>query len=536
MKKNQALNNMKTALFNVHTGANQPQLNTTKITRLAGRLLAAAVLFGFTALAPPAIAAAVCTGAATDPDTCTSRTAVNGSTSVCAGNLAGFNLNCTANDVVVAKVTNIRDGAGNLITSCTMGSQLDFTADFDVQVNGGVTRYDIGLYFSTDGDPNHDSAATGTSCSVSKLSGPIGSGNDANFKQLDAAPDSCGDVDKTPALHKAHLPLSIPCQPSPLFYNATTKSCQATAPSAGAPHCVSLPNLVSWRQTGANNTCTSPLNTFPGSPSKCKSDPSFGIPIIVEPPSLTVDKTADPATVPETGGAVTFTVKITNNASVSTLTLDSLVDEANYGTFGNLLDSTNSNVSNNTCPAMVAAANPLAGGGYVTCSFQATLSGNTGDKLTDTVTACGTTNNQQACGHHAATVTVTDVATKPSVSKTVTSHTIDVTYTVVVTNNSVVDKLTINGLTDDKFGDITSIHDASTGIEQVVSTTCVNGTVIPVASDATPPDNQYSCTFVGRLLNSSNNPHVNTVTATTTDSDGVEFKPMDNASVEVKIQ
>ena len=503
-------------LSNGYIGGNQPQLTGTKTPRLAGRLLTAATLIGVAVAAQPVLAVQ-CTGAATDPDTCTSRTTGNGN--VCAGDLFGSKLNCTANDVAIAGVTNIRDASsGQPITTCTQGSQLDFTADFAVQVNGGVTRFDLGLYFSTDSDPNKDGAASGA-CSVSKLSNT----NDLNFKQLDSSPDSCGDIDNAPRLHTVKLPLSIPCAPSPLFFNASTGQCQATAPSAGAPKCVSLPNLVSWRQTGANNLCTSPLNTFPGSPSKCRSDVNFGIPIRVESVQLVVEKTASPITVQEPGGAVTFTVKLSPNAQFSALMVDTLNDSI----YGDLLASNNTLVTSNNCPAL--AGQTIAAGGFLTCSFSATVSGNANTLHTNIVGGCGTANGTQTCDTDDATVSITDVAAPPSVTKTITSLTTDVTYTVQVNNTSAIDTLTINSLMDNKFGDITSIHIASTGVEEVVSTTCASGGTIAKSSN-------YSCTFVGRLPNNSANPHTNTVTANATDDDGVNSTPTDTATITITTQ
>lgn len=113
-----------------------------------------------------------CDGTSADPDTCTGRT--TGSGNVCIGDLSGFGtgINCTANDVAVGFADNIRNpSTGAQITSCVDGSTLNFTADFHVGTSGGATRYDLGLYFATDGDPNHDGAKTG-GCAVSKISGP----------------------------------------------------------------------------------------------------------------------------------------------------------------------------------------------------------------------------------------------------------------------------------------------------------------------------------------------------------------------------
>jgi hypothetical protein len=74
----------------------------------------------------------------------------------------GGGLNCTANDVQVASVTNINiidDGCafpGDTVT-------FDFTAQV---VLTAQARHDVGIYFATDGDPNGDGAYVGT-CSIS---------------------------------------------------------------------------------------------------------------------------------------------------------------------------------------------------------------------------------------------------------------------------------------------------------------------------------------------------------------------------------
>src|SRR5207247_3796700 len=71
---------------------------------------------------------------------------------------------CTANDIQVAFANNIRDTSGNPLGQCTSGDTFSFIADFHVTTTAS-TRYDIGLYFATDGDPNGDGARTGV-CSA----------------------------------------------------------------------------------------------------------------------------------------------------------------------------------------------------------------------------------------------------------------------------------------------------------------------------------------------------------------------------------
>lgn len=493
-------------------------------------LLCALAVGGLLLGAQPAFAAAnaanACDGTSNDPDTCTGRTTGNGL--VCMGDLSGFGtgINCTANDVSIGFADNVRDSNGNTIRSCVQGSTLtNATADFHVVTSGGVTRYDIGLYFAIDGDPNHDGAKSG-GCSVSKIS--QNNNISGNFLQLDPSPpDTCGDIDNGHKPQVVRITFSTPCQPSPLFFNPTTGQCQATAPSPTAAHCVILPNGVSWRQTGANDVCDSPLDAFPGTTSKCNVNPTFGIPVIVEQANVVVDKTASPLTVPETGGTVTYTVKVTNMSSVVTLTIDTVTDSL----YGNLADASNPNVTNNTCPSLVGVT--LQPNQFTTCTFDAFVSGDfnpPGTPVTDTAEVCGHDNagHTNLCGHHDATVTLTDVSTSPSLTKSVDTFVVDVNYKVVVANPSTDDTLTVNTLTDDKFGDITVVHAASGGVEEVVSTDC--NTLLGSANAILPGGNK-TCHFVGRIINTLS--HTNTATASATDSDGASLSASGTATVTI---
>jgi hypothetical protein len=110
---------------------------------------------------------------------------------------------------------------------------------------------------------------------------------------------------------------------------------------------------------------------------------------------------------------------------------------------------------------------------------------------------------------------------------------VDATYQVVVNNNSAVDTLSINSLMDDKFGDITSVHAAGGGFEEVRSTTCnsIANRFVTIGKSGA-----YSCTFVGRILDTVGDcdiDHTDVVTADVTDDDGANNKPTDDAVVTV---
>jgi len=325
--------------------------------------------------------------------------------------------------------------------------------------------------------------------------------------------DTCGDLNS--GIYQATFTIpGVKCVGVPDPSNPTRKILQ-------------LPNCTSWHSNqGTSCNINNALDFHPDTKSKCVCDDHFTVPVIVEAATIVVAKTAAPTTVPETGGQVTYNVQVTNQASFVSVTIGTVVDDI----YGNL-HTANPNVTNNTCPNLVGVV--LAPGGSASCSFKAFVSGNSGQTITDVVEVCGNQNNTGAliCDDDDASVTITDVSATPSLAKTAVSAacTVDVTYQVVVSNNSAIDTLTVNSLTDDKFGNITTAHAAGGGFGEVVSTTCATGGTIAKSDN-------YTCTFVGRI-DTGTGPcsidHTDTVTAKTTDDDGVQSTLTDSATVKV---
>jgi hypothetical protein len=374
----------------------------------------------------------------------------------------GQTLNCTANDVQVARATNIDVTSGGechfengvKVCTCNLGGNVTFSADYEVVLTA-QTRYDIGIYFATDGDPNGDGALTGA-CRLNTIDNV---NNTTNFVNLDAAPDVCGDINASHNPQILRLTLTVACQ-------------------ADAEGKLKLPNCTSWRQPGSNEVCDAAADTFPGSPSKCNCEPGFTVDIFVETATIEVTKTASPTTVAETGGSVTYSVAVRNLAQQATVTLDSLTDNI----YGDITTTGHDGITATTCVpdadlATCEVDGDIAAGATCTCSFTVTVPpGDAGETITDIVQACGTDTfgHSNLCDTDDATVTYTDVRENPVLTKTAlaTACQVDVTYQVVVTNSSAQDALTLNSLSDDKFGVITSAHAAGGGFEQVVSTTC----------------------------------------------------------------
>jgi uncharacterized repeat protein (TIGR01451 family) len=222
-------------------------------------------------------------------------------------------LQCTANDVRIAFADNIRDLNGDPLSECVSGQEFSFIADFHVELTAQA-RFDIGLYFATDGDPNNDGALTGL-CAVNTIS----EANSPNFINLDSPEnggnqptDTCGDIDDDN-------------NPQVVTVQINNALCEDSDGDGKA----NLPNCTSWRQPGANQVCTSPAHAFPGSPSKCNCDIAFNIPVDVEPPTISVVKTPNPTSVNYPGGNVTFTVTVTNEGDPASgnVTLNTIVED-----------------------------------------------------------------------------------------------------------------------------------------------------------------------------------------------------------------
>jgi hypothetical protein len=439
-------------------------------------------------------------------------------------------LTCTAQDVTLSAATNIDIITGgdcvNGVCRCFAGQTVTFTADFRMDLTAD-TRYDVGFYIATDGDPNNNGALTGQCSATASLTSntPVG-----NFINLDAAPDVCGDI--TGPLNTTNNPLFVEAQIS------------AQCPTDAGEQ-LQLPFCTTWRQPGSNQVCggtgngTTTNDVFPGSPSKCNCG-TLAIDIFSEPVSLTVTKDALTESVPETGASATYSVKVKNTAGTLPLTLTSLTDDQ-YGD----ITQVQGDVTATTCvpdgnTATCEIGGEIAAGAECSCTFTATVPpGDFPGSFPDVVTGCGTNdiNPTPVCADDPAEVPYSDVPQPPSLTKTASSTQcqIDVTYNVVVTNGSAQDTLTLNTLNDDIYGDITQVQGS------IQSTTCgqaaPNGPgTLPFVIPANVPPNvsNYSCSFVGRSTSCDTTVH-DTVTGGATDDDGASYTPSNDATVVIKI-
>jgi hypothetical protein len=280
----------------------------------------------------------------------------------------GGELNCTANDVTVTAISDVEtldgcDAPGDTAT-------ISFVAKFEI--NGGVQRHDVGVYVAADGGDalsdacgldgfcvNHPTACVADSdcpgsCSIITFPyEPDGLGDpwldlDGSLATCSLRPtltcekDSdcaagggvkCDDPDST-GTNTCSNARAVACTTVADcdFGICTGAAVQDTCGDVSGtldPFYWYVTNIVlecndvdgdgnldvngclSWRQPGADELCTDPLNVFPGSPSKCNCQGLPGIPVPV-PGQIIVDKvTVDFNGDPLSGDATVFDFSIT---------------------------------------------------------------------------------------------------------------------------------------------------------------------------------------------------------------------------------
>lgn len=413
-------------------------------------------------------------------------------------------LNCTANDVRVARVTNITNVKGITGTSpnlsCLVGTPIEFTADFEIELGAvGGARYDIGIYLAN----GQSQALTGT-CNASIITPE----NALRFDQEDtiAQPaDICGDISGSTGTNPQIVRMDV-----------------KTTCTAGSDGKLLLPNCTSWRQPGANESCTGIADAFPGTSSKCKCDHNFSVNVAVERPVLQVTKTPSRLQVPWPGGEVTYTVSVHNPSATISIPLTRLTeDETNDGVVDRKYEATSTPTLASVCRDTVLApcgpdpnnCNPAS---TTTCSFTGYVSGNRGDAVTDKACVYGRIGDREEgfCGTASASVqdeAPTAVVIKSAKQALCTT----VRYEVRVVNTDPARPLTLTSLVDNLFGDVTRDKNSKSNTNRLIDRTdCTVPRTIPVALPDEPWTGQYVCTFDALVCRY---PHSNVVTGSLTD-------------------
>ncbi len=251
--------------------------------------------------------------------------------------------------------------------------------------------------------------------------------------------------------------------------------------------------------------------------------------------SITVEKTVsatpdgefvkapDTATKPENGGTFYFKVTITNESPADTISVTSLAD---------IVGNDGVDVDNLVCPG-ATEENPdgipfdLTPGAHVTCTFSRDLVGNGGATETDHVDVGWTDDEgsvQEPESSNDAIIALTDVPSTITVTKTANPTVVQdsgpVTFTVVVRNNSAVDTVYIQTLTDSIYGDVNGKGTCTLedGIDEG-----------PAGSRRILPGASYTCSFTATVSNTE----TDVVTATGVDDDDQPVSDDDDATVTV---
>ncbi len=431
----------------------------------------------------------------------------------CMQDAAGFNLNCTANDIQLSEVT---EEDVTIIKPCRYpGDTTTFEAKFTTVLTAKA-RHDLGIYFAIDGDVNGDGALTGD-CSVSSLeyqptpkwldldgvSDPYVGQHKASGKQ-----DTCGDIDSS------HNPLR------PVIRITTTCVDSDNDGNLDLPYC------TSWRQSGANELCTGPVSVefgagdfssgvIPGAPSKCNCNPGFNVPVPVPPAKLNVVKSVVPDSVSEPGGSVVYSVSVSNFGvdPNNPVTITSLND----GPYGDITEKSNL-ITDTDC---AIGAKLIPGAESYTCNFTVAIKGNAGLEIPDTVTVTGLdARGNTITGSDDALVTITGadptiIVKKVAFPKQVLEPGGDVQFTVSIENTSVSsDPVTINTLYDSVHGNLNGQGDC--GVPVIIA-----------------PLETHTCTFnafVGGLPNTN---ETDIVTADGVDDEGTTVTGSASANVAI---
>jgi hypothetical protein len=180
----------------------------------------------------------------------------------CVKEIGGLNnATCTAGDVRLGSVIEgsliisegcngpdtcaggTRDGLSCTTTAqCTGGGTCVDTVTFTARgsFNSGPQRYDVGVYFAVDGDPNGDGARSGDCERFAFPTSPV------NFDG-----DSCGDVNASSTRIETIGPVKLRCV------------------DANNDGLVDIKHCETWAQSSGEINCLGPQSVKAGTPSKC---------------------------------------------------------------------------------------------------------------------------------------------------------------------------------------------------------------------------------------------------------------------------
>jgi len=241
-------------------------------------------------------------------------------------------------------------------------------------------------------------------------------------------------------------------------------------------------------------------------------------PLLAGSPILTITTTANPTSVNEPGGSVSFSVSLTNTTAVTNITVMTLTDS--------LLGSLS---GQGTC----STGQVLTPGQSYSCSFSRSISGNANENIINTVTATvqydGSLQDQASDG---ATVAILDILPSITVRKDNNANTTGgysnseqapaggatVSFRVMITNNTA-EAVTITSISD-------NLHGSNASLTGGGSPTCASQVGATLAGNST-----ITCFFNGTIANDDDLIEVNTVTVNVSDDEGGNDSKSDTSTV-----
>jgi uncharacterized repeat protein (TIGR01451 family) len=239
---------------------------------------------------------------------------------------------------------------------------------------------------------------------------------------------------------------------------------------------------------------------------------SAHVTFIDTPGVLAISKSATPVQAAEGGSTIAYGIVVTNTSVADSVTVNTLGDDRFVG------------VDTNCAPSLPATLLP---GQSISCPFSRFITGNAQETHTNIATAAGLDDDgNPVVASDDADVVFSNLPSAMTVSKSANVLGVPqagaiVTFTVVVTNTSAVDTLTLNGLTDSIYGDVTAASNPA-----LTDTTCL-------MPQSLTPSAIYICQFSALIAGQIGDEHTNVLIASGTDDDGVALEASDPETVVV---
>lgn len=407
---------------------------------------------------------------------------------------------------------------GIVTTTCRVPQTLtvnggNYSCTFIAPVAGNFGENHLNTVVATGIDDDNESVSGSAQALVTIVNTPayLAVRKSANRTQV---PESGGDVTFAVAVQNiSAVDVITVTQVVDDQFGDVSSSCQPSLPVRLAPGNSLVCTFTRFLQgdAGTTHTNVATANGIDDDKTPVTGSDNAVVTFTDTPATLAVSKAANPTTIPESGGVVQFTVRVTNTSAADNITVNTVNDTV----FGN--------VSSSCVPALPV---DLAPGGVILCTFTRFFSGDEGTPHQNIATASGVDDDgAPVSGSGTATVPFTDTPAVAQITKTADRLSVpdeggEVVFTVQLQNNSTVDSITFATLQDSIYGNVATTN------PQLLNSTCVMPQTLG-------PDALYTCQFTAFITGAIGDVHRNVLTATGVDDDGDAVTVNDDAIVTV---